>query len=384
MQHTYTLTATDSLDSVDAAAWQAMAGSNPFVSYRFLQLLQTTGCVHPRVGWHPQYVLLHQGGQLVGAAPCFYKTHSRGEFVFDQGWAQAFAEHGLPYYPKLLLAAPFTPVPGPRLLAVDASARQALAQGLRQWCQQVQASSVHALFVQAQDRQALQDAGFMVREGVQFHWRNAGYASAQDFLACLAQDKRKKIRQDSKYVAAAGISYRWLEGDELSAEHLAFFYRCYVQTYAEHHSQPYLSEAFFQQAHAQRVLHLVLVLAERAGQPVACALNVRGADCLYGRYWGATEFVRGLHFETCYMQSIAYCIAHGLQTFEGGAQGEHKMARGLMPVTTYSAHYVAHPQFAQAIAHFLRQETAAVEGYVQELEAASPYKAGAGAADAGG
>lgn len=377
MHSTYTLTVTDSLDGVDASAWQAMAAGNPFVSYAFLKLLQGTGCVHPRHGWHPQYVLLHRGDALVGAAPCFYKTHSRGEFVFDQGWAQAFAEHGLAYYPKLLVAAPFTPVQGPRLLAVDEDARMALAQGLRQFCEQAQASSVHVLFVLQQDRQALERAGFMLREGVQFHWRNAGYTSCEHFLAQLTQDKRKKMRQDSKYVAAAGITYRWLEGQELTAQHLSFFYRCYVQTYVEHHSRPYLSEDFFQQAHAQGVLHFVLVLAERDGEPVACALNVRAGECLYGRYWGSTEFVRGLHFETCYMQPIAYCIAHGLQVFEGGAQGEHKMARGLMPVATYSAHYVAHPQFAHAIADFLQRETAAVDGYVQELQAASPFKAAA-------
>lgn len=368
------MTVTDSLENIDPATWQAMAQGNPFISYPFLRLLQDTGCVHARHGWHAQYALLHDGEALVGAAPCFFKTHSRGEFVFDQGWAQAFAEHGLRYYPKLLVASPFTPVQGPRLLAIDAQARQALAQGLRQFCQQAQASSVHVLFVNAQDREALQAAGFMVREGVQFHWRNAGYDSVDGFLAGLTQDKRKKMRQDSRYVAAAGLSYRWLEGAALTAEHLSFFYRCYVQTYVEHHSSPYLNEAFFQQAHAQGVLHFVLVLAERNGVPVACALNVRAGTTLYGRYWGSTEFVRGLHFETCYMQSIAYCIAHGVQVFEGGAQGEHKMARGLMPVTTYSAHYVAHPQFAQAIADFLDRETQAVDGYVQELQAASPYK----------
>ena len=374
MNTAYTLTVVDSLEGVDVAAWQAMAQDNPFVSHSFLSLLQGVGCVHGRHGWYPQYVLLHQGSVLCGAAPCFLKTHSRGEFVFDQGWAQAFAHNGLSYYPKLLVASPFTPVQGPRLLAVDAVARQALAQGLRQLCLQMQASSLHILFAQPEDIQALQGAGFMVREGVQFHWKNAGYASTQDFLAQLSQDKRKKMRQDSKYVAAAGITYRWLEGAQLTPAHLQFFYRCYVQTYVEHHSQPYLTEAFFQQAHASNVLHFVLVLAERDGQPVACALNVRAGDTLYGRYWGSMEFVRGLHFETCYMQSIAYCIAHQLQVFEGGAQGEHKMARGLLPVTTYSAHYVGHPQFAQAIADFLQQETAAIEHYVHELQASSPFK----------
>lgn len=374
MNTAYTLTVTDNLDEVNPAAWQAMAQGNPFVGYHFLRLLQATGCVGTQQGWYPQYVLLHQGDTLVGAAPCFLKTHSRGEFVFDQGWAQAFAEHGLPYYPKLVVASPFTPVQGPRLLAVDTQARLALAQGLRQFCEQMQTSSVHTLFVNADDRYALERAGFMVREGVQFHWNNKAYESVESFLVQLAQDKRKKIRQDSKYVAAAGISYRWLEGEQLTPEHLSFFFRCYVQTYLEHHSQPYLSEEFFQHAHAQGALHFVLVLAERDQQPVACALNVRAENTLYGRYWGSQEFIRGLHFETCYMQSIAYCIAHQLQTFEGGAQGEHKMARGLLPVSTCSAHYVAHPQFAQAIEDFLGKETVAVDSYVQELQAANPFK----------
>lgn len=374
MNTAYTLTVADTLEGVDPQVWQTMAQGNPFVSYGYLRLLQETECVHARHGWYAQYLLLHEGSTLVGAAPCFFKTHSRGEFVFDQGWAQAFAQHGLDYYPKLLVASPFTPVQGPRLLAAHAPARAALAAGLRQFCDEAQASTVHALFAQHEDLQALQQAGFMVREGVQFHWKNADYDSTDSFLSQLSQDKRKKMRQDSKYVAAAGITYRWLEGEQLLPEHLAFFYTCYVKTYVEHHSQPYLSEEFFQQAHAQGVLHLVLVLAEHQGQPVACALNVRAGDTLYGRYWGSTAFIRGLHFETCYMQSIAYCIAHRLQIFEGGAQGEHKMARGLLPVTTYSAHYVANPQFAAAISAFLQRETTAVDDYVEQLQTASPFK----------
>ena len=370
----YTITITDSLADVPASEWQALAGPHPFVSHASLQLWQDTGCVGPHQGWHPHYLLLRREGALVGAAPCFAKTHSRGEFVFDQGWAQAFAQHGLAYYPKLLVAAPFTPVPGPRLLAVDDAARLALAHALRQVCGASEASSVHVLFVQPQDRAALQQAGFVVREGVQFHWHNAGYRSTEDFLAQLSHDKRKKMRQDSKYVARAGITYQWLEGAALTPEHLHFFYACYANTYAEHGGRPYLSEDFFQRAHAEGTWHMVLMWAERDGQPVACALNVRSGDHLYGRYWGAMEFVKGLHFETCYLQPIAYCITHGLQVFEGGAQGEHKMARGLLPVPTYSAHYIADQRFAAAIADFLQRETVAVEGYVQQLQAASPFK----------
>ena len=370
----YTLSVADSLDSVSEASWQALAGDHPFVSYRFLRLLQTSGCASPKTGWHPHFLLLHRGAELVAAAPCYLKTHSRGEFVFDQSWAQAFAQHGLAYYPKLLIASPFTPGQGPRLLAQNDEVRAALAQAVGKLCAAAETSSAHVLFVEEQDRDALIAAGFMVRESVQFHWRNEGYASTDEFLARLSHDKRKKLKQDSRYVADAGITYQWLEGDALSEEHLEFFFGCYTNTYREHWSTPYLSLEFFKRAHSERALHMVLMLASRDGKPVACALNVRGKGALYGRYWGATEFVKGLHFESCYTQSIAYCVANGVAVFEGGAQGEHKMSRGLMPTKTYSAHWVADRRFAAAVEDFLARETAAVDGYVEELEQASPFK----------
>lgn len=368
------LTVARTLEDVQEAEWDAMTAGNPFVSHRFLSLMTSTGCAGPKTGWHPHFLLLHRGNELVGGAACYLKTHSRGEFVFDQAWAQAFEQHGLAYYPKLLVASPFTPVQGPRLLARDEEARAALAQAVGKLCAAAETSSAHVLFVEEQDRQALVAAGFMVREGVQFHWRNEGYGSPEEFLARLSHDKRKKLKQDSRYVAEAGITYSWLEGEELTDEHLEFFYGCYVNTYKEHWSKPYLSLEFFKRAHAKRALDMVLILGSRAGQPVACALNVRGEGALYGRYWGTTEFVKGLHFETCYTQSIAYCISNGIALFEGGAQGEHKMSRGLMPVKTYSAHWVADRRFAAAIEDFLERETAAVEGYVEELVRAGPFK----------
>ncbi|MDC8786316.1 GNAT family N-acetyltransferase [Roseateles koreensis] len=370
----YIATVVDTLDEVDENDWQRLAGTNPFVSYQFLKLLQTAGCATGATGWHPSFLLLHEGEELVGVAPAYLKTHSRGEFVFDQAWAQAFEQHGLRYYPKILVAAPFTPVQGPRLLAKDEDARRALAEALAALCNAAQGSSVHVLFTEPQDQAALVEAGFMLREGVQFHWENDAYGTTEDFLAKLSHDKRKKIRQDSKYVAAAGLTYRCLEGDELQREHLEFFYACYVNTYQEHWSRPYLSFEFFLRAHEERILHFVLILAERGSQPMAVALNVRAGDSLYGRHWGALEFVKGIHFETCYMQSIAYCIREGLKYFEGGAQGEHKMSRGLMPVKTYSAHWVADRQFAVAIEDFLHRETQAVDGYVDQLAKASPFK----------
>jgi predicted N-acyltransferase len=370
----YSTTVVGSLASVSELDWQVLAGDNPFMGYSFLNLLQETGCASPGTGWQPRYLLLKCGDQLIGAAPCFLKMHSRGEFVFDQAWAQAFERQGLQYYPKLVVAAPFTPVQGPRLLARNDDARAALAIAVQTLCKTSHASSVHVLFVEKIDRDALSKAGYMLRQGIQFHWQNDDYGTLQDFLSRLSHDKRKKILQDGRYVSAAGITYDWLEDQRLRDDHLEFFYSCYANTYREHGSRPYLTLEFFKRAHMQRVLQMVLILAKRGNQPVACALNVRGGKVLYGRYWGTTEMVKGLHFETCYMQSIAYCIETGLSVFEGGAQGEHKMARGLMPVKTYSAHYVADRQFAAAIGDFLGREGQAVDGYVGELKEASPFR----------
>ena len=370
----YSTTIVDSLVSVSEQDWQVLAGDNPFMGYSFLKLLQDTGCVTPVKGWYPQYLLLIRDEELVGAAPCFIKTHSRGEFVFDQSWAQAYEQHGLQYYPKLVVASPFTPVQGPRLLAKDDDARAVLAMAIQTLCGASSASSAHLLFVEKADRDILEKTGYMLRQGIQFHWQNDGYGTPQDFLNRLTRDKRKKILQDGKYVAAAGITYEWLEGERLQAAHLEFFYACYSNTYHEHGSRPYLTQEFFKRAHEEHALKMVLILAKRGDQPVACALNVNCGRVLYGRYWGTTEMVKGLHFETCYMQSIAFCIDKGISLFEGGAQGEHKMARGLMPVKTYSAHYIAERRFAHAIGDFLKREAQAVDCYLGELNNASPMK----------
>jgi uncharacterized protein len=363
-----------SLGVVPAAEWNALAGANPFTQHHFLQLLQETACAAPNTGWTPCHVLLREQGVLQGAVAAYLKTHSRGEFVFDQAWAKAYQQHGLDYYPKLVVSVPFTPVAGPRLLASKPAHQALLIQALMALAQQAQASSIHVLFPAEQDLAALQEAGFMVREAVQFHWRNANYADMDAFLATMAQEKRKKFKQDRKKVQAAGITFSWLEGDAIHPEMLQFFYRCYQNTYERHWGKPYLSLEFFLRWHQQAPDALMLVLAQRQGVPVACALNVRGADVLYGRYWGCIEQVPGLHFETCYAQSIAYCIERGLQWFEGGAQGEHKMSRGLLPVKTFSAHWVADARFAKAIAEFLQRETQAVENYVEVLEQSSPFK----------
>lgn len=363
-----------SLAALDTRQWNALAGDQPFVRHEFLSALHDTGCASPDTGWTPYFLALRRDDELAAAVPLYLKTHSRGEYVFDFAWADAFERHGLRYYPKLLSAIPFTPVAGARLLAANHEDRMTLAHGLVELAQGLKVSSLHLLFPRQDDLAALREAGYMIREGVQFHWTNPGYADLEQFLAAMSHDKRKKIRQDRKKVAQAGISYRWLTGDEIDEAALDFFYRCYCQTYYEHGNPPYLNAGFFARIRARMPECMVLVLAMRGDEPVAAALNLRGGDALYGRYWGSAVFVPGLHFETCYMQAIEYCIAHGLARFEGGAQGEHKMARGLLPAPTYSAHWVSDRRFADAIQDFLVHESSAMHEYVHELESRAPFK----------
>ncbi|HEX7747709.1 MAG TPA: GNAT family N-acetyltransferase, partial [Bordetella sp.] len=308
-----------SLQAFERSRWNALAGDQPFVRHEFLSALHETGCAAPDTGWTPYFLALRRGGALAGAVPLYLKTHSRGEYVFDYAWADAYARHGMRYYPKLLSAVPFTPVTGARLLAGSHDDRLALARGLIELAQQLKLSSLHLLFPRDEDLAALREAGYLVREGVQFHWRNAGYAGMDDFLAALNHDKRKKIKQDRKKVAQAGIRYRWLRGQDIDAAALDFFYDCYCRTYYEHGNPPYLNSGFFQRLHEQMPDTIVLIVAMQGDTPVAAALNLQGGGALYGRYWGSTSFVPGLHFETCYMQSIEYCIANKLSRLEGGA-----------------------------------------------------------------
>lgn len=368
------LTVETDLSRIDARQWDALAGDQPFLRHAFLCALHDTGCATPDTGWAPHYLALWRGDDLAGAVPVYLKSHSRGEYVFDYAWADAFQRHGLRYYPKLLSAIPFTPVTGPRLLAANDEDRDTLVRGLVAFAEEVQVSSLHLLFPADTDLRALREAGFMIRESVQFHWTNAGYADFDAFLATMSHDKRKKIRQDRKKVTQAGLTFRWLSGAQIRGEDLDFFYQCYCHTYFNHGNPPYLNREFFQRAYRDQPDAFVLILAERDGQPIAAALNLAGGGVLYGRYWGATEYVPGLHFETCYLQAIAYCIARGMTRFEGGAQGEHKMARGLLPTPTWSAHWVADPRFAAAIQHFLDEETAMVDDYLGELETHTPFK----------
>ncbi|MDM0041476.1 GNAT family N-acetyltransferase [Variovorax sp. J22G21] len=374
---------------IDAAAWNALlaqqAAPSPFMRHEYLDALHESGSATPASGWTASIATLWQGEQLTGACPLYVKDHSYGEYVFDWAWANAYEQHGLAYYPKAVAAVPFTPVPGTRLLARDTASRALLVQGLVQWCKQTGLSSLHLLFGADEDISACADAGLMLRHTVQFHWTNAGYASFDAFLASLAHDKRKKIRQERRKVAEAGVTFRWARGADISVDDWDFFYRCYARTYREHGNPPYLKRDFFHRMADTMPEAWLLFVAERNGHPIATSLIALSADVpgaggtsspevAYGRYWGALERVDCLHFEACYYQPLQWCIEHGVQRFEGGAQGEHKMARALMPVKTTSAHWLAHPAFADAIERFLEREGEGITNYMEHLDERSPFK----------
>jgi len=364
----------DSLESVAPDAWDALHGGNPTLAHAFLDSLHRSGCASPRTGWTAQFLTLWEGESLKGAVPLYAKTHSYGEYVFDWAWAEAYERHGLAYYPKLLAAVPFTPATGPRLLAASGEHRHALAGALRELAENSSVSSLHVLFPGETDAIALRAAGFLERAGVQFHWRNPGYASFDDFLAALAQEKRKKIRQERRKVTEAGVRLRRITGRESTEADWDFFTACYLRTYRAHRSTPYLNREFFGMLAQRMPDNVLLVIAERDGRPVAAALDLFSSSTLYGRYWGAMEFVPGLHFEACYYQAIEFAIERGIALIEGGAQGEHKHARGFLPEKTRSFHWLAHPAFARAVDDYLAREGAGISAYVDELNDRSPFR----------
>ena len=368
------------IDAVPAAEWDACAGSaNPFVSHAFLRALETSGSVGAGTGWRPAHLLLEDaGGRLIGAVPLYLKSHSWGEYVFDQGWAEAWQRAGGNYYPKLQAAVPFTPVPGPRLLARGgedpARIRSALARAMVAAAEQLDVSSLHVTFAAAEDIQALGAAGFLARTGMQFHWQNRGYSSFDDFLGSLSSRKRKAIRKERAAVAEAGVACRALCGGEITAKHWDAFFRFYISTSDRKWGSPYLTREFFDAVGGGLGENVVLILAERAGRPIAGALNLQGADTLYGRNWGCAADVPYLHFEACYYQAIDYAIAHGIARVEAGAQGEHKIQRGYLPVETASAHWIADAGFRKAVADFLKRERAGVRRELAALAELSPYR----------
>ena len=370
--------------AVDAAQWNALlarqAQPTPFMRHEYLRALHESGSATPRTGWALQWLTLHRGSTLVAGCAAWRKAHSYGEYVFDWAWADAYRRHGLRYYPKLVVAVPFTPVAGSRLIAADPAAQQRLLPALQALAEADSLSSIHLLFGDDADLAAAQAAGWLQRRSVQFHWHNrpgTPYADFDDFLRGLQRDKRRKIAQERRRVADAGIRFTVLEGAQIEAAHWDFFHRCYANTYAAHGSTPYLTRAFFAAVQRDLAAHWVLFIASGGGTPVAASLlAVDAVRChAWGRYWGCTRHVPCLHFEACYYQPLAWCIARGFRRFEGGAQGEHKMARGLLPAVTPSAHWLAHPAFADAVARYLDREGAGIGAYVDELRERTPFRA---------
>ncbi|BEV07328.1 GNAT family N-acetyltransferase [Methylophilus sp. DW102] len=367
------------LQEIDPADWQRLAGMHPMLDYQFLLAFEATACVGAQTGWMPYHLTAFDQGQLVAAIPCYLKTHSYGEYVFDWSWAEAYEQAGGQYYPKLISAIPFSPVTGPRLLidpACDAPAliAETMLKQLQAFCQEHALSGAHLLFPDAMSADFCERQGWLRREGVQFRWENAGYADWDAFMAVLSRDKRKKIRQERQKVAQQGVTCRVVSGHDMTAQDLALFYQCYCQTYLRHHSSPYLTLAFFE--HLQRYLpgHLQLFIASQHGEDVAASLCVLGEATLYGRYWGSLRDISCLHFELCYYQPQQFCIREQIRYFEGGAQGEHKLARGFVAYPTCSYHWLSHPDFHQSVARFLRREAEGMQQYVNELEERSPYK----------
>ncbi len=373
---------------IDKDAWNALlllqAQPTPFMRWEYLNAMQTSNSAVPSTGWSLRALTLWQDGMLMAACPLYIKSHSYGEYVFDFVWAQAYAQHGLSYYPKAVVAVPFTPVPGTRLLARSANASAALLEACHALCEAENLPSLHLLFSSKDDQaicQAHAHAPMLPRDTVQFHWTNRAtnpYADFDDFLTSFAQDKRKKIKQERRKVADAGVTFRCAQGADITPHDWAFFYACYERTYAEHDNAPYLTPAFFQSMKSDMPSIWLLFIAEINRLPVAASLialqECGGEKFAYGRYWGALARVDCLHFEACYYQPLAWCIANGYHRFEGGAQGEHKMARALLPVTTTSMHHIKHPTFANAIAQFLARERAGLNHYLADLALHSPLK----------
>jgi predicted N-acyltransferase len=367
------------ISDISATEWNALAGAEqPFLRHEFLAALEECRCVHPDTGWLPWHLTLRDGDRLVAAAPAYLKGHSWGEFVFDWAWADAHERHGLGYYPKLISAVPYSPITGARVLIAPGFeprlALDALARGARQLADSQELSSLHWLFPETEQADALEAAGYLRRSGCQFHWSNRGYGSFDDFLGELSSKKRKNIRQERAAVAAAGVEFVWLQGSEIDDAAWSYFLSVYTDTFERHHNLPPLNLKFFRRIGREIEENVLLVLARRHGRPIAAALCLRDDHALYGRYWGASDSISGLHFETCYYQGIEYCIRHGLQRFEPGAQGEHKVPRGFLPTLTHSAHWLRNSQMRAAIAHHLRHERERIAAYAAEMNRHSPYR----------
>jgi predicted N-acyltransferase len=379
------------ISSIDSASWDRLAAPdgtplNPFVTHAFLAALERSGSVGGRTGWRPCHLTLEQDGQITGAAPCYLKTHSQGEYIFDYGWAEAYERAGGKYYPKLQIAVPFTPVPGPRLLVGSgdgAEAReQMLMAGAIALAGEIDASSVHATFLsEGEWSRAGAARGWLQRTDQQFHWQNAGYATFDDFLGGLASRKRKAVRRERAEAMSAGLVIEHVTGAAITEAHWDAFFTFYMETGSRKWGRPYLNRKFFSMLGEAMADRCLLVMAQRDGDYVAGALNLIGGDCLYGRYWGCTEHHPFLHFEICYYQAIEIAIARKLARVEAGAQGEHKLARGYMPTPTYSVHWIADAGFRKAVARYLVEERQFMDQQRAALAEYGPYKKAEGAVD---
>jgi hypothetical protein len=364
------------LSDVPSASWDALHdGRNPFVTHAFLGGLETHGCLRGTWGWTPHHLTLWDGDALIAAAPSYVKTNSHGEFVFDHAWARAYAHYGRDYYPKWLCAVPYSPVTGPRLLARDTRAREALLDAMRDLVRGHGWSSAHVNFHSEEENEAFGE-DWLARIDVQYQWRNeAGWRDFGEFLAAMDHKHRKNIRQERAKVARAGVAFRIVHGDEASDEDLAAMHDFYLRTFADYGNSPALTLEFLHHIARTMPRRLALILAEHDDETVAGALCLRGGDTLYGRYWGATRLLPGLHFETCYYQGIEYCLREGLRRFEPGAQGEHKIDRGFLPAFVHSRHWIADPAFAQAFRRWCEDEATAIRGFARELAEHSPFRA---------
>ena len=367
-----------SLSEVSELEWNALAGEYPFVRHEFLNALELSGCASPRSGWTPQHLALFDSQGLAAAAPVYRKDHSWGEFVFDMAWARAAEQRGLSYYPKLVCAVPFTPATGPRLLTragLSAAPLQArLLSALRALVDNGRSSSVHALFLDESARAACEQAGWLLRRDCHFQWHNRGYRDFDDYLAGFSADKRKKVRRERRRCAEQGIEFEVKDGTQLDAATVARVHELHAATFLRHGHPPYLNAAFFRRIAAAMGESFIAVLARCGGDCVATAVYLRSRDTLYGRYWGADGDYHSLHFEACYYQGIDYCIRHGLQRFEPGTQGEHKLARGFEPTFTWSAHWLADATLRNAVARYLEREAEAVTEYAHVAAQHTPFR----------
>ena len=348
--------------------------NSPFLNINFFKALEESKSIGENTGWISFPIIAKNNNNIVGFMPIFLKEHSYGEYVFDHSWADAFHQHGVNYYPKMISAIPFTPLTGQRLIAEDVEVKKAMIKAIENILLEYKISSCHILFPNKKDHEFFNEMGWLSRKGVQFKWHNDSYQTFNEFLQTLSHNKRKKIKQERNKIKRNEIIIKRKHADDISIDDIDFFYECYCETYRLHHSTPYLTKSFFYELLKTMPDKLLIIIAEKNDTKIASAFNIIGGDSLYGRYWGALEFFSGLHFELCYYQGQEFCIENKIKYFEGGAQGEHKLARGFKPFDTYSNHFIAQLDFRDAISNFLNDELSRINEYSNELEERTPYK----------